>query len=169
MRLSFASLRQRVGRAVGQTIEDLRGKVVLIAGASTGIGVKGGQYVRGGRYGWPYCYGTGSASPEYSTVDCSRFRSPLAPHAAPLGKTWYFGTVLPSQYEGALPWLSEDRPSGRRLSSQRARIAAKRTGRADFQLGCIGRQADGRAYRHQGGRGRGRLPDRGQERDGTAA
>ena len=48
---------------------------------------------------------TGGASPEYSTVDCSCFRSPLRllpAHAAPLGMTWYFGKLLPSEYHGAL-------------------------------------------------------------------
>ena len=58
----------------------------------------------GGRYGWPYCYDDGKASPEYSKADCSRFRVPLlliAAHAAPLGMTYYFGNLLPEP-RGAL-------------------------------------------------------------------
>jgi len=58
----------------------------------------------GGRYGWPYCYDDGKASPEYSTADCSRYRMPLlliAAHAAPLGMTYYFGNLLPES-RGAL-------------------------------------------------------------------
>jgi len=58
----------------------------------------------GGRYGWPYCYDDGKASPEYSTADCSRYRAPLLlidAHAAPLGMTYYFGNLLPES-RGAL-------------------------------------------------------------------
>jgi len=58
----------------------------------------------GARYGWPYCYDDGRASPEYPKADCSRYRAPLLllpAHAAPLGMTYYFGRLLP-EYRGAL-------------------------------------------------------------------
>jgi len=51
-----------------------------------------------GRYGWPYCYDDGKPAPEYPKLDCAGFRVPLVllpAHAAPLGMTYYFGTLLP--------------------------------------------------------------------------
>ena len=56
-------------------------------------------------YGWPYCYDEARASPEYPKADCSRYRKPLVllpAHAAPLGMTYYFGSLLPAEYRGHL-------------------------------------------------------------------
>lgn len=59
----------------------------------------------GRHYGWPYCYDAGKASPEFPRTDCRRYQSPLLllpPHAAPLGMTYYFGSMFPKSLAGAL-------------------------------------------------------------------
>lgn len=59
----------------------------------------------GARYGWPYCYDDGKPAPEYPKTDCAKFRAPrilLPAHAAPLGMTYYFSTLLPHEYSGTL-------------------------------------------------------------------
>ncbi len=51
----------------------------------------------GGRYGWPYCYGTNFPSPEYPTWNCSLYRAPLVElpaHAAPLGMAYWNGGLV---------------------------------------------------------------------------
>lgn len=56
------------------------------------------------RYGWPYCYDDNKPSPEYPAADCAKYRAPLTPlpaHAAPLGMTYYRGSLLP-QLQGKL-------------------------------------------------------------------
>jgi glucose/arabinose dehydrogenase len=58
----------------------------------------------GMRYGWPYCYDENQPSPEYPGADCSKYRVPLRllpAHAAPLGMTYYLGSLLP-QMRGKL-------------------------------------------------------------------
>jgi glucose/arabinose dehydrogenase len=59
---------------------------------------------KGVRYGWPYCYDEGKASPEYPRADCLRYRAPLLllpAHAAPLGMTYYSASLFP-QLRGKL-------------------------------------------------------------------
>ncbi len=54
----------------------------------------------GARYGWPYCYDDGKPSPEYPAARCTDFRAPLVllpAHAAPLGMTYYSGSLLPPE------------------------------------------------------------------------
>ncbi|MCW5817757.1 MAG: PQQ-dependent sugar dehydrogenase [Labilithrix sp.] len=62
--------------------------------------------VPGAHYGWPYCFDNNAVSPEYrGRVDCSRYTAPallLPGHAAPLGMTYYDGSLLPSAYKGQL-------------------------------------------------------------------
>lgn len=56
-------------------------------------------------YGWPYCYGNNSVSPEYPAHDCSRFAAPkmlLPAHAAPLGMSFYDASAFPSPWRGNL-------------------------------------------------------------------
>ncbi len=51
----------------------------------------------GADYGWPYCYDSKLASPEYPTFDCSAKQAPtllLPAHAAPLGMLLYRGKAL---------------------------------------------------------------------------
>ncbi|CAM3127078.1 Glucose dehydrogenase [Sphingomonas antarctica] len=55
------------------------------------------KIVRGGDYGWPYCFDAGRPSPEYPRFDCRTRRAPamlLSPHAAPLSMIRYRGTRL---------------------------------------------------------------------------
>jgi glucose/arabinose dehydrogenase len=55
------------------------------------------KIVRGGDYGWPYCFDAGRPSPEYPRFDCKTKRAPsllLSPHAAPLSMLRYSGTRL---------------------------------------------------------------------------
>lgn len=55
------------------------------------------KIVRGGDYGWPYCFDVGRPSPEYPRFDCRTKRSPavlLSPHAAPLAMLRYRGNRL---------------------------------------------------------------------------
>lgn len=62
--------------------------------------------VPGAHYGWPYCYDNGAANPEYlGRVDCSNYTTPallLPAHAAPLGMTYYSGSMFPEAYRGNL-------------------------------------------------------------------
>ena len=62
--------------------------------------------VRGGDYGWPYCYGNrvpdsemGSAARYASTLPAT-FELPA--HSAPLGLEFYTGTMFPAEYRGDL-------------------------------------------------------------------
>jgi glucose/arabinose dehydrogenase len=51
----------------------------------------------GADYGWPYCYDSKLASPEYPTFDCNAKQAPtllLPAHAAPLGMLLYRGKAL---------------------------------------------------------------------------
>jgi glucose/arabinose dehydrogenase len=55
----------------------------------------------GAHYGWPYCYDDGKPSPEYPAARCADFRAPLVllpAHAAPLGMTYYSGSLLPPEF-----------------------------------------------------------------------
>ena len=62
------------------------------------------KVVRGGFYGWPYCYGNRILDPELGRPD--RCRQMLLPalemqaHSAPLGMTFSRGTSFPSRYQG---------------------------------------------------------------------
>lgn len=60
----------------------------------------------GSNYGWPYCYDANVASPEFPDSKCSAaYRAParlLPAHAAPLGMTFYTGSVLPPRFKGSL-------------------------------------------------------------------
>lgn len=61
--------------------------------------------VEGMHYGWPYCYGHKSRSPEYPGADCTRYRSPelLWPaHAAPLSMVFYVGDLFPRWFHEKL-------------------------------------------------------------------
>ncbi len=60
----------------------------------------------GGNFGWPYCYGDRipdrSQSKDY---DCSKTVAPkiqIQAHSAPLGLTFYTGTMFPAEYRGNL-------------------------------------------------------------------
>lgn len=55
------------------------------------------KIVRGGDFGWPYCFDAGRPSPEYPRFDCRTRRAPallLSPHAAPLSMIRYGGNRL---------------------------------------------------------------------------
>ncbi|MFQ5818291.1 MAG: PQQ-dependent sugar dehydrogenase [Terriglobia bacterium] len=60
--------------------------------------------VRGGDYGWPYCYGNRVPDPEFN--DPARCRPTLPAtfemqaHSAPLGLTFYDGQMFPAEYHG---------------------------------------------------------------------
>ena len=59
----------------------------------------------GGRYGWPYCYDAGLASPEFPAADCSRYDHPAAllpAHSAPLGMVFYRNDKLPPPWNDVL-------------------------------------------------------------------
>lgn len=59
----------------------------------------------GQHYGWPYCYDDNQAAPEYPQHDCARYQAPvrlLAPHAAPLGMSFYTAQAFPAEYQGNL-------------------------------------------------------------------
>lgn len=63
------------------------------------------RIVRGGHYGWPYCYDNGLPSPEYAGADCRRYRAParlLPAHAAPLGMVFYSGGSFPAAFDNSL-------------------------------------------------------------------
>jgi glucose/arabinose dehydrogenase len=60
--------------------------------------VQDGKY-----YGWPHCYLPGQRNPEYAGADCSTVEPPaitFPAHSAPLGMTFYMGTVFPAEYRG---------------------------------------------------------------------
>lgn len=60
---------------------------------------------KGAHYGWPYCYDSNVASPEYPATHCATYRAPtrlLPPHAAPLGMLFYTGKAFPPQYQHSL-------------------------------------------------------------------
>jgi glucose/arabinose dehydrogenase len=60
---------------------------------------------RGAHYGWPYCYDSNVASPEYPAARCAAYRAPvrvLPPHGAPLGMLFYTGKVFPPQFQRSL-------------------------------------------------------------------
>ena len=61
----------------------------------------------GGFFGWPNCYLPGKPNPEYAANQgpCANAIAPavqLGAHVAPLGLTFYTGTVFPAQFRGAL-------------------------------------------------------------------
>jgi glucose/arabinose dehydrogenase len=59
--------------------------------------LKDGRY-----YGWPQCYLPGKPNPEYSSANCSTVEPPaitFQAHSAPLGITFYTGSVFPG-YKG---------------------------------------------------------------------
>lgn len=63
------------------------------------------RIVKGGRYGWPYCFDNNRAAPEYPAYRCSVFRQPevlLPAHAAPLGMLFYTGSRFPAAWRGQL-------------------------------------------------------------------
>ena len=53
-------------------------------------------------FGFPHCHGNDIADPRYGEgVDCSDFEAPvqlLGPHVAPLGITFYDGSMFPKEY-----------------------------------------------------------------------
>ncbi|SHH72319.1 sorbosone dehydrogenase family protein [Massilia sp. CF038] len=61
---------------------------------------------RGAHYGWPYCYDSNVASPEYPGARCAAsYRAPvrlLPGHSAPLGMVFYTGKAFPAQYQRSL-------------------------------------------------------------------
>lgn len=60
---------------------------------------------RGVHYGWPYCYDSNVASPEYAATRCATYRAParlLPAHGAPLGMLFYTGKVFPPQFQHSL-------------------------------------------------------------------
>ena len=60
---------------------------------------------KGGVYGWPYCFDSNRAVPEYQKWDCSNYTAPqllLPAHAAPLGMTFYTGKQFPAKYKNSL-------------------------------------------------------------------
>ena len=63
--------------------------------------IKAGQH-----YGWPYCYDSNVASPEYPKTDCAaKYTAPqrlLPGHAAPLGMTFYTASRFPAMYKNSL-------------------------------------------------------------------
>ena len=63
--------------------------------------IKAGQH-----YGWPYCYDSNVASPEYPKTACAaKYTAPqrlLPGHAAPLGMTFYTASRFPAIYKNSL-------------------------------------------------------------------
>jgi glucose/arabinose dehydrogenase len=60
-----------------------------------------------GNYGWPYCWGNGQKDPSVASAAgyCSTTIGPVAAlpaHSAPLGLTFYTGTLLPARYRGGV-------------------------------------------------------------------
>jgi glucose/arabinose dehydrogenase len=64
------------------------------------------KLVLGGDYGWPYCHGNRTPSPEYN--DAARCATTIPPllgmeaHSTPLGMAFYDGLNFPSNYQGDL-------------------------------------------------------------------
>jgi glucose/arabinose dehydrogenase len=62
------------------------------------------RIVRGGFYGWPYCYGNGILDPQFGRPDrCREMIRPaleMQAHSAPLGMAFSHGTSFPSRYQG---------------------------------------------------------------------
>jgi glucose/arabinose dehydrogenase len=62
------------------------------------------KVVRGGFYGWPYCYGNGILDPDLGRPDrCREMVRPaleIQAHSAPLGMAFSRGTPFPSRYQG---------------------------------------------------------------------
>jgi glucose/arabinose dehydrogenase len=60
--------------------------------------------VRGGDYGWPYCYGDRVPNPEFASARrCAQTLPPLitdTAHSAPLGCAFYTGSQFPADYRG---------------------------------------------------------------------
>jgi len=60
--------------------------------------------VKGGDYGWPYCYGNRVTDPEYNNSARCRNTQPatfeMQAHSAPLGLTFYDGKMFPEEYRG---------------------------------------------------------------------
>jgi glucose/arabinose dehydrogenase len=62
---------------------------------------------QGGDYGWPYCYGNGQRDLSVSAPAgyCAHTINPvvgLQAHSAPLGLTFYTGTLLPARYRSGV-------------------------------------------------------------------
>lgn len=61
------------------------------------------KVVRGGFYGWPYCYGNGILDPELGRPErCREMIRPaleMQAHSAPLGMAFSRGTSFPSRYQ----------------------------------------------------------------------
>jgi glucose/arabinose dehydrogenase len=61
---------------------------------------------KGMHFGFPYCHGGDIADPEYGSQGrCEDFTPPaqkLGPHVAPLGLTFYTGTMFPAEYRGQI-------------------------------------------------------------------
>lgn len=64
------------------------------------------KVVRGGFYGWPYCYGNRITDPQFHRPERCREMVPPAlemqAHSAPLGMTFARGPALPSHYQGGV-------------------------------------------------------------------
>lgn len=60
--------------------------------------------VKGGDYGWPYCYGNRIPDPEYNNPARCRSTQPatfeMQAHSAPLGLAFYEGQMFPPDYRG---------------------------------------------------------------------
>lgn len=62
----------------------------------------------GGFYGWPYAYGNKAPDPQYGSRAPQKVAATIAPkiaipaHSAPLGLTFYTGSMFPSEYQGNL-------------------------------------------------------------------
>jgi glucose/arabinose dehydrogenase len=61
----------------------------------------------GGNYGWPYCWDNGQPDPAVASAPgyCAHTINPLVElpaHSAPLGLTFYGGSLLPARYRGGL-------------------------------------------------------------------
>jgi glucose/arabinose dehydrogenase len=64
------------------------------------------KVVRGGFYGWPYCYGTRIPDPDFHKPERCREMVPPAleiqAHSAPLGMAFARGATLPPRYQGGV-------------------------------------------------------------------
>ena len=101
--------------------------------------LKDGKY-----YGWPQCYLPGKPNPEYPDANCATVEPPaitIQAHSAPLGLTFYTGTMFPAEYRGdAIMTLhgswNRSVPTGAKVV--RVRIQnGKATGVEDFITGWL--------------------------------
>jgi Glucose / Sorbosone dehydrogenase len=75
---------------------------------------------KGRHYGWPYCVGRGTPTPEYRRygVDCSRYTGAAAllpAHSAPLGMLFYSGTLFPELSNNLIISYHGYRRNGQRI------------------------------------------------------